>query len=237
MVDFDISNLKLDGIKNGKTQALDSGFKIDEKAKINGEIQAFFSSSSSTSSEELGLSISSSKTKKSTKSGKTDNADKTSQSEGSKIKKGEKLASTGDAEVDAYAQSLMNRADSATQAKIKNTKKASNGLTYNQAEAILDELIVKYNNVKQTKLVSWKDDQGRTLGFQRDLINEEIMSGEDKEKLNKAHNAMVELAQKYNLDDYSNSFVAKLNGHCTAKDRIIQRKFDLAQQNPDLKFK
>lgn len=60
MVDFDISNLKLDGLKGNKPQISSSGFKIDEKAKLDSDIQACFRSGTSDISEEMGLSLSSS---------------------------------------------------------------------------------------------------------------------------------------------------------------------------------
>ena len=94
----------------------------------------------------------------------------------------------------------LNEQEEARQAKIKNTQKASNGLTYNEALAIIDKLVAKYSG-KDTKWNYWENDKGRILGIKREGCLEEVMTDEDKQLLQKAHNAMNELSEKYGLRD------------------------------------
>ncbi len=122
MVDFDISNLKLDGLKGNKPQTSSSGFKIDEQAKLDAEIQSCLSNSSAKSQ------------KPSSSSAKQHNDPFEEECK----RLGIKIDNTRKNEIDKIISKQNAKYD-----KIEENKKsikASNGMTYSEITRELEEL-------------------------------------------------------------------------------------------------
>lgn len=219
MVDFDISNLKLDGLK-GK-QASSSGFKIDEKAKLDADIQACFRSGTSDASEEMGLTIASSSTTSSKKSSKkassTDSSSKSTKTNNDKgtdeLSKRAQASNGTKAQADEFARFLgyknsdemMKQINDKKELaedlyKARSTKKASNGMTYEEAENKIIE--IRKKNQENKECYSSKDHvykhNGEEWVLGQDVyLDENKFSDEDKKELAEAKKAQEELEKKY----------------------------------------